>query len=88
MQMLVENDFGNFNVEFSDVEPEREPVRKRTRSQSRNQDNPPEAPPPFVPEEKQKKVRRRAKKIENEATKPRHRRIIKVDPIEINTDDE
>lgn len=88
MQMHVVNDFDNFNVEFSDVEPETEPVLKRTRSQSRNQDNPPEAPPPFEPEEKLKKVRRGAKKIINEAPKSRRRRIIKVEPVEINTDDE
>lgn len=88
MQMHVENNFDKFNAEFSDVEPEPEPIRKRTRNQSRNQDNLPEAPPPFETEDKQKKVRRGAKKIQNEAHKRLSRRIIKVEPIEINTDDE
>lgn len=89
IQAIVQNDFDNFNVEFSDPEPEPEPVRKRTRSQSRLKENVPEPPPmPFEPEPKQKKGRRAAKKVETDAPVPRRRRVIKVDPIEIDTDDE
>lgn len=86
---FVENEYDNFNVEFSDPEPEPEPVRKRTRSQSRLKENVPEPPPmPLEPEPKQKKGRRAAKKVETAAPVPRRRRVIKVDLVDIDTDDE
>lgn len=91
IKTFVENEFDNFNVEFSDPEPEPEPepVRKRTRSQSRLKENVPEPPPmPFEPEPKQKKGRRAAKKVETDAPVPRRRRVIKVDLVDIDTDDE
>jgi hypothetical protein len=72
--------------EFSDVEVE-EPIQKRTRSNSRMKDSsmPPEGPP-----QKQTKVRRGAKKVDAEAAakKPRKRRVIREETIDINTDDE
>lgn len=74
--------------EFSDVEVE-EPMHEQTRetrSQSRMKE--PSVPPA---EPKLTKVRRGAKKVDAEAVKkPRRRRVIREEPIEIdnNTDDE
>lgn len=69
--------------EFSDVEIE-EPLRKRTRSQSRMKET---SVPPAELETKVTKVRRGAKKVDAEK-KPRRRRVIKEETIELNTDDE
>lgn len=76
------------NFEFSDAEvaQDQEPVRTRTRSQSRAKEN---SVPPAEPLQKQKRVRRGTKKVvDTENEKPRRRRIIKVEPLELNTDDD